>query len=331
MRILFDYNNLACRCVHLQQIHNNDDRSWSLMAYMMFTTMYNFLSDISEWLDIGEKLDVTLALDSKTGYWRREIYAPYKADRQKKRRDDGIDWDRAYIEFEKLATAIQQSIPWHVMRVDKCEADDVIYTLAKNNSEEPVVIHSGDSDYLQLISDNVSLFLPHVSEYAEFPRMCKISGGEVLCENPAEYLQYAILTGQGGKDNVYNVKTPTDWDCNKRKPGFGVKAAQKVLAAKDLQAELTRLGLWDNYMRNKQLIDMAELPTEYKNRILTQYTATALPDLSLRNLLGIYDWPSLLACAAEKEAYLRMWHEGKKEISRDTDIDTNLVTMEFAL
>jgi len=306
-RVLFDYNNLACRCVHLRML-GNSDRSWSLLAYMVFENILNFSKSVFECLDAGDKIEVVLALDSVNGYWRRNLYQPYKADRARKREDDGVDWSRAYVEFEKLSSAIARYTPWKVLRVPDCEADDIIYALSEN-ANGGVVIHSGDSDYLQLVSDSVALFSPTYNDYVDFPRECRVSGAKVYCETPGEYLRYAILTGQGGKDNVYNVKTPTDWDCGKRKPGFGAAAATKLLAKGDLDKELEKLGLLENYLRNKRLIDMRELPDSYKNEILACYKKLPSQRSDMEGLLSEYDWPSL--SPGPINAQLDMFANGK--------------------
>jgi hypothetical protein len=287
---------------------------------MIFNVMYDFLKDVAEFLDDGDCLDVTLAMDSTDGYWRRELYAPYKADRAQKRRDDGVDWDRAYLEFARLSESIARFTPWKVLRVRNCEADDIIYALSKSH-DGPVIIHSGDSDYLQLVSENVSLYLPHVAEYAEFPRMCKIAGGEAYCRTPEEYLQYAILTGQGGKDNVYNVKTPTDWDASvgKRKPGFGVAAAGKVLSSGNVEATLDALGLLENYRRNKVLIDMRELPKCYFDAIIDAYEKWPRTGADIAGLLSVYDWPSMVADADKISAELTMFAHGIHQQPSDGD------------
>lgn len=120
------------------------------------------------------------------------------------------------------------------------------------------------------------LYSPIQKEFVDFPHVCSLSGGKVLCESPAEYLDYAIITGQGGKDNVYNIKTPTDWDATagKRKPGCGIAAARKMMASMEgLEACLRNNGLWENYERNRQLIDMCALPSQYVEAIKTVYSA----------------------------------------------------------
>lgn len=306
--ILFDFNNLAHRCIHQRGLGcGADQRSWDLLAYMIFTIMYDFVIQCTEHFEPGDTVDVVLALDSKDGYWRRDLYPPYKADRAEKRASDGIDWPRAYAEFDKLTDAVDDFTPWKVVRASKCEADDVIYTLTQlHQTEHPnsiVIIHSGDSDYLQLVSDKVLLYSPLQKEFIDFPHVCSLSGGKVLCESAAEYLDYAIITGQGGKDNVYNIKTSTDWDttAGKRKPGCGVAAARKMMASMEgLEACLRNNGLWENYERNRQLIDMRELPSRYMRDISDAYRGMKAGQCDMDGLLSVYVWPSVLI---EKESY----------------------------
>lgn len=302
LRILFDFNNLACRCAHVSQSRPE------LLPYMIFNVMREFIEGIADVLDPGDTIDVVLALDAHDGYWRRDIYPPYKADRQEKRKDDGFDWAAAYSEFDRLSEAIGKFTPWRIVKASKCEADDVIYTLATRH-DGPVVIHSGDSDYLQLVDDKISLYLPHLQEYAEFPRYCKVSGKDVLCKSPEDYLRYAILTGQGGKDNVYNVKTPTGFS-GKRKPGFGAVAARKVLETSDFEQELARLGLYENYLRNKSLIDMRELPSDMEEKILEAEKNAKANDPDISGLLSVYDWPSLAGRAVYLDAWLSSLRDG---------------------
>lgn len=306
--ILFDFNNLACRCIHQRGLgYGTDQRSWDLLAYMIFTIMYDFVIQCTEHFEPGDTVDVVLALDSKDGYWRRDLYPPYKADRAEKRAADGIDWPRAYAEFDRLTDAVGGFTPWKVVRASKCEADDVIYALSRlHQTEHPdsvVIIHSGDSDYLQLVSDSVLLYSPMQKEFVDFPHICSLSGGKVLCESAAEYLEYAVITGQGGKDNVYNIKTPTDWDTSagKRKPGCGVAAARKMMASMEgLEACLRNNGLWENYERNRQLIDMRELPSRYMRDISDAYRGMKAGQCDMDGLLSVYVWPSVLI---EKESY----------------------------
>lgn len=198
MRVLFDFNNLACRVACREKPSGASAPSWPKVAFSLFGEIYAFIQGVHEFMDAGEKLETVLAFDSAHGYWRGDLYPKYKADREKTRRESDMDWVMARVQFEILAKSLAQCTPWVVLQVEKCEADDVIFTLSRDENE-PVIIYSTDSDYLQLVNEHISLYMPHHDDYAEFPRVCKISGGEAWCENPQEYLRYAILTGQGVK------------------------------------------------------------------------------------------------------------------------------------
>lgn len=279
--VLFDYSNLAHRCIAAK----SGMQGWQARA---FQEMYDFVLDVAANYD-SDVTDVVVALDSTTGYWRRDMFPPYKADRRK-RRDDSVDWDEVFRQFEEFAQLIEEHLPWAVLRVDKCEADDVIYALAVSNVNDggESFIYSSDSDYLMLSDDHTHIYNPMRGDWVSFPYDCKVNGKDFRYETPTEYKMYAILTGQAGKDNVYNVKTPTDFD-GPRKPGFGVSAAAKLIAQSEdcgLYNVLNENGWYENYKRNCQLINPDALPSEYGDAIMDKY-AEELP--------AINDVPGFLA------------------------------------
>lgn len=106
-----------------------------------------------------------------SGKLRYEIYPPYKANRNKdwETTDKAIATDGLYnpqdlerVEFLKQKIQIQNYLDELYIRqveVDLIEADDLIaqYVLRSENDDEEIVIYSRDRDYLQLISDKVSV------------------------------------------------------------------------------------------------------------------------------------------------------------------------------
>lgn len=328
--ILFDFSNLAHRCLHIKQIRaDSDNPAWDLWQYMIFNAMYEYVLQTAADFE-ADTTEIVLALDSITGYWRRNLYPPYKVDRAEKRASDGIDWASAYQEFEKITKAISENLPWKVLRVPNCEADDVIYALATSHKNGKVFIHSGDSDYVQLVSENVSVYNP-IKGYIEFPGNMRVAGKDVWCDTPAEYLQYAILTGQGGKDNVFNVRTPTDWDCTKRKPGFGVSAAAKVLGAESLEAELVTLGLLENYQRNAQLIDLTALPEDCHVAIMSAYNSYTVPNVDVPGFLSNYNWPSMASDMARNDMDLVLRNLAGEKVFDDSEVSIIDSVTEFEI
>ncbi len=90
-------------------------------------------------------------------------------------------------------------LPVDLVAIDKIEADDVIGFLSQKFTEK-VVIYSTDQDYLQLVSDKISIFSP-VKKTIYYP-------DEVFKEYglpPHNFLTYKVVVGDSG-DNVPGVK-----------------------------------------------------------------------------------------------------------------------------
>lgn len=107
----------------------------------------------------------------QSGKLRYEIYPPYKSKRKKdwNETEKAIATDGLYshqdlekVEFLKQKISIKNYLEELYVRqleVDYIEADDLIaqYILRSANDDEEIVVFSRDKDYLQLISDKVSI------------------------------------------------------------------------------------------------------------------------------------------------------------------------------
>jgi len=292
-KIFFDVNNLALRLIHLPMIQaQTNNPKFDFWKYLIFRNIYDYIVfETSSEDEEGVTAEVLLVCDSKEKTWRHEIYPPYKGNRKK---DQTINWEEVFTELEMFMNDLAAYTPWKVLRVPGAESDDIIATIVENTEDE-CVIHSSDQDFLQLESDRVVIFAPHKDDYVSSPFTVKIGGANVTCNSAEDFLAYAVLTGQGRKDNVYNVKTPTNWDEEKRKPGFGVKAAQKVL--KDgLEESLEKMGCLDNYNRNLRLISFDYIPESVRNTILEAYNAYPVNEIvRVKEMVDRYPWPSLQA------------------------------------
>jgi len=281
LRVLFDFNNLAIMNLHLPIVQaKTPTPKWELWDYLMFTRIHDFV--IKAMVDTkSKKVEVYLAGDLKAPNWRNEVYKPYKADRAP---SPDIDWDTVWAHLEAFKETLQEFMPWHQITVKGAEADDIIAILTKQQEANNglTTIYSSDSDYLQLCSPNTRVFKPTIMDYVAFPATLRIAGTKVECPTREEFTLLSVLTGQGGKDNVYNVRTPEDWapaPDKKRKPPYGVKAAHKAIHAPEgMQSHLTKLGHYERYLRNKELIDFECIPESVEQAILE--VQSTLPPLN---------------------------------------------------
>lgn len=136
---------------------------------------------------------------------KRYLYPEYKANRNT---TQILNWnfDTKEEEVEALSGQLTRLVqylkllPIQMLSIPKVEADDVIGYLAKQFTNSQVTIMSADRDFLQLVSENVTVYSPtkkifynpeHVfREYGVFPQ---------------NFIHYKILLGDKG-DNIPKVK-----------------------------------------------------------------------------------------------------------------------------
>ena len=66
--------------------------------------------------------------------WRRDIFPNYKHQRRKGRVESQIDWDGLFKIMSDIREEFINKLPFKVLHVDKCEADDIIGTLCKRTN-----------------------------------------------------------------------------------------------------------------------------------------------------------------------------------------------------
>ena len=102
---------------------------------------------------------IIVAVDSPKGSWRRDVDSQYKANRKAAReKHEDIDWQLMFNKFDNLLENLKVSTPFHIIRIDKLEADDIIAYGVKYYKDKECVVISTDSDFEQLAAyKNVKL------------------------------------------------------------------------------------------------------------------------------------------------------------------------------
>ena len=136
---------------------------------------------------------------------KRYIYPDYKANRGLNRVTNWDSFESQKDESEAITSQIVRlvyylkTLPVDLISIDKIEADDVIgYIAGKLNGE--ITIMSSDKDYLQLVSDKISVYSPTKKKF--YDRDLVLSEFGVT---PKNFLTQKILLGDSG-DNVPGVK-----------------------------------------------------------------------------------------------------------------------------
>jgi len=267
--ILVDLNQVLLSGL-MAQISNqkNVKLEEDLIRHMVLNVLRTHIKNFKN--DYG---DVILCCDNRN-YWRREIFPFYKAGRKKAREKSDLDWSMIFDMLAKFKQELKENFPYRVIDVDGAEADDIIGTLAPRHvTVENVLIISSDGDFLQLQKYNNGKF--KIKQYN--PALKKF----IVSENPEQELKEKIIRGDKG-DGIPNILSPSDT--------FVREIRQKVLTKEKVEIyliqesskydELAQIG----YSRNKTLIDLSEIPTQIKDKIINMFdTTTPAPKSKMLN------------------------------------------------
>lgn len=253
--ILVDYNGIAISAVVVQKIAIEENMIRHFILNSLRAHNKKFRKEYG---------DMVIACDSST--WRRQYFPNYKFKRREGRDKDDVEkanWDEIFRIINMVREEIEQNLPYRVVKVDGAEADDIIGTLALETQEfgkhEPVMIISADKDFVQLQKyKNVAQYSPMLKKFVKEP-------------NPNTYLFEHVLKGDSG-DGVPNVLSADDVFVEgvRQTPVTRKKIDYWTENAQDLESVMDQTT-YRNYMRNKKLIDLEEIPSDLRSEIIDTY------------------------------------------------------------
>ena len=202
--------------------------------------------------------EVVICCDDRDS-WRKDFFPYYKAKRRQARKDDDMNWQVIYNHLDEIRPELSTYLPYKVVQVDKCEADDIIAILAQKYSRtEKILVYSSDKDFPQLQRfKNVEQYNPRTKQF-------------VYVDNPAAYKMEHIILGDEG-DGVPNIKSDdnTFLDPNKRQKSiFREKLKEWVVTPKEKWCDEKMLR---GFERNQTLIDFDFIPSDITRNIIDGY------------------------------------------------------------
>lgn len=237
--------------------HTNAEIEEDLLRHMILNSVRSY--NVKFKAEFGEMI---IACDAGNN-WRRQVFPYYKANRRKNREKSEINWTTVFETLNKVRDELKEFFPYRVIHVNGAEADDVIGSLAQTygNTNEPILILSGDKDFVQLQSFmNVKQFDPVQKKWRK-------------TNDPDRFIKEHIIRGDTG-DGVPNFLSADDT--------FVVGSRQKPISQKKLDQwldadpkEFCDEKMLRGYMRNQQLVDLNFIPPEIKKEVLVQYEEQA--------------------------------------------------------
>lgn len=313
--VLVDSHNLFHRAKHVTQ------GDAATKAGMALHICFNSLKKL--WRDFGAT-HIVVATEGKS--WRREVYPEYKAHRRvadalktkAEREEDELYFDtmKMFLEFLQKRTNVT------VLHNDRCEADDFIARWIQLHPDDQHIIFSGDSDFYQLLADNVKIYdgvkgwtitkdavLDENNNPATRERTIteKVEGRtgkirevkkkitESISPPDPEYELFKKVIRGDSSDNIMSAKPGVRENGSSKKPG--IKEAYEDRHGRGYDWTMFMQEEWmdhngdmvkvaDAYKRNQHLIDLSCQPDDVK--ALMDQTILEAVQNPRKSQVGIY-------------------------------------------
>ena len=248
----------------MAQIGNHTDAKLdeSMLRHMILNTLRFNRNKFNK--EFGE---LVICADDRN-YWRRRMFPYYKAARKKSREDSEMDWSAIFNSLNKIREELKEFFPYKVIQIETAEADDIIGAIVhlegrELNIGEPILILSGDKDYVQL------------HKYANVKQYDPTRKRWIRHENPDEFLYEHILKGDAS-DGVPNVLSADNcFVVNTRQKPVTKKRIAEWRTPENRNEEVQR-----NFKRNEMLIDLSMIPEDIKNEAIDKYNSDDVNDRS---------------------------------------------------
>lgn len=246
--ILVDMSNLAISAIQSAAAGSKID-NFELDKTIIRHIILKKLIEIHK--KIGRHHSLVLCFDSRN-YWRKDYFPYYKGSRN--RSDSKFSWDDFYRLYNEFKVEIPYYFNYKCIEVDRVEGDDIIFCISEYEKGENIVIASSDTDDLQILE-----MYPDAQQFSiKHNKM-------ITCADYNYTLLDHIIEGDSA-DSIPSIIADADTHVNpeKRSPPLTKKkrAAYKFIIPEEYR---------ERFNQNKKIIDMSQIPDEYRARIIEKY------------------------------------------------------------
>lgn len=326
--LLIDTANMFFRARHVA-FRANDP--WEKVGYALHISM-SAINKVAKKFDADH---VVFCLEGRS--WRKDHYTPYKANRKAARdalteaqqEEEQLFWS-TFDDFNKY---LQDKTNCSVLREPNAEADDLIARWIHLHPDDEHVIISSDSDFYQLLSDNVKQFNGITDHLITIEGIFDSKGKKVLDKKTKEpkaipdpeWLLFEKCMRGDSSDNVFSAYPGVRKKGTKNKVGLIEAFEDRVKQGYAwnnmmLQRWTDHNGdehrVLDDYNRNRQLIDLCAQPDDVKDRvdqaIITQVTNKDIGQVGSKFLkfCGKYELSRLSDQAEQYGRWLNQRYQG---------------------
>ena len=220
--------------------------------------------------------------------WRKDFYKPYKANRkldESVMTEEDIEENKMFWDtYEKFTTFLKEKTNVSVLREPNAEADDLIARFIHLHPNDTHYIISSDTDYVQLIAEDVFQYNGVTNELITLNGYFKDNGKPVidkktkehkLLEDP-QYLLFKKCMRGDATDNVFSAFPGVREKGSKNKVGLVEAFADRnkqgfnwnnMMLQRWVDHEGVEQRVRDCYERNRTLIDLTAQPQDVKDKV----------------------------------------------------------------
>ena len=277
--LIVDTANTFFRARH--SAHRQSD-TWDKLGFAIHVTL---ASVNKAWRE--QKADhVVFCLEGRS--WRKDFYEPYKKNRavaraaltEKEAEEDKLFWEA----FDELKTFLSERTNCTVLRHENLEADDLVAGWIQAHPEDHHTIVSSDTDFHQLLSENVNQYNGVADELHTLEGIFDKKGKMVIDKKTKEpkkipdpkFILFEKCMRGDPTDNVFSAY-----------PGVRTKGSKNKVGLIEAFADMDKKGFnWNNmmlqswtdhngvehkvlddYQRNRTLVDLSAQPDDVKVKI----------------------------------------------------------------
>lgn len=276
---LIDTANTFFRARHIASRNSN---TWEKIGMALHLSLASVNMMVRKF-DIDH---VVFCLEGRS--WRKDFYEPYKANRAVKvqalteaeAEENEMFWET----YDKFTTYLREKTNCSTIRHENAEADDIIARFIDLHPNDEHVIISSDSDFVQLIADNVKQYNGVSNQLITSEGYFTDRGKPVLDKKTKEpkvvgdpqFVLFEKCMRGDATDNVFSAYPGVRKKGSKNKVGLIEAYADRdkqgfnwnnLMLQRWVDPDGVEHRVKDDYERNRVLIDLTAQPAEIKQAV----------------------------------------------------------------
>ncbi len=262
MICLLDYSQIVISSAVEYHSQTKEDIGLRLLRHISLNNILSYRKKFKAKIE-----EMVICCDGRD-YWRKGVFPLYKQNRKKDHDKSDFNWDKFFEDFNQIKTEIKTELPFNVVEVYGCEADDVIAVLSKQQCphQDRIIIISSDKDLIQ-IQENIC---PKVEQWSPFHKKM------ITPQSNSYNLFEHVIRGDAG-DGVPNILSDDDVFMDDKKRSKPIRATSIIQWGEKggmsyPESFCTSPEMLARFNRNLNLIDLRQIPECFVAKIVESFT-----------------------------------------------------------